>query len=71
MADKPDPEMLNKALGKLGAGPQSSIAIDSSPNGIIAAKLIGMYAIAYMRYSQSSIREADLSVQDFKEIIGL
>jgi len=71
MADKPDPEMLTKALGKMGANPADCIAIDSSPDGIIAAKLIGMYAIAYLRYSQSRIREADVSVRDFKDIIGL
>jgi HAD superfamily hydrolase (TIGR01509 family) len=70
-SDKPDPEMLTRVLGKMAANPLSSIAIDSSARGIIAAKLIGMYAIAYTRYSQEIIREADLSVRDFKDIIGI
>jgi HAD superfamily hydrolase (TIGR01509 family) len=70
-SDKPDPEMLEKVLGKMGEHPEDSIAVDSSRQGIIAAKLIGMYAIAYIRYSKARIREADLSVQDFSDIIGL
>jgi len=71
VADKPNPEMLLKVLGKLDAKPEDSIAIDGSLKGIIAAKLIGMYAISYLRYSKTVIPQADLSVCDFDDITGL
>jgi len=65
---KPDPEMLTCALQKLGIAGQEAFAIDDARSGIIAAKALSMYAIAYLQYSRKPISESDMAVMDFNEI---
>lgn len=65
---KPNPEMIEKALKELNIDSKYTIAIDDAKSGIIAAKKINMYTIAYNRYSQKVISEADINVNNFNEI---
>ena len=65
---KPNPEMIEKALKKLKIEPKCAIAIDDAKSGIIAAKKIYMYTIAYLKYSKNKITEADINVNNFNEI---
>jgi len=65
---KPDPEMLTCALQKLSIPGQEVFAIDDARSGIIAAKALSMYTIAYLQYSRKPISESDASVMDFDEI---
>jgi len=43
---KPDPALYMKTLHELGAKGQEGLAIEDSPNGILAAKRAGMYCVA-------------------------
>ncbi len=65
---KPDPEMILKALDVLNVQPEDAIAIDDAKSGILAAKSINMYAIAYLNYSKIEIPQADINVYNFEEI---
>ncbi|NCU38152.1 HAD family phosphatase [Candidatus Saccharibacteria bacterium] len=65
---KPDPEMIQKALEKLHVRPEQAIAIDDARSGIIAAKSIDMFTIAYLKFSKQEIPEADSSVWEFNDI---
>lgn len=42
---KPHPELYQLAMEQLDAPPDSSIAIEDSPNGVLAAKAAGMYCV--------------------------
>jgi HAD superfamily hydrolase (TIGR01509 family) len=65
---KPNPEMLLKALTEISVNSQETIAIDDARSGILASKEIGMYSIAYLKYSKINILEANTNVFDFKDI---
>lgn len=65
---KPNPEMIEKALKKLEIDSKYAIAIDDVRAGILAAKSISMYAIAYLKYSEKNISEANINVRNFNEI---
>jgi len=43
---KPDPELYQSALAALSVAPAESIALEDSPNGVVAAKSAGMYCVA-------------------------
>ena len=43
---KPAPDLFLAALSCLGVEPASAIAIEDSPNGVLAAKAAGMYCVA-------------------------
>jgi len=43
---KPDPELYLKTLNILGVSPAEAIAIEDSPNGILAATRAGIFCLA-------------------------
>src|SRR5882724_3207634 len=43
---KPDPALYQAALEALGVEPQEAIALEDSPNGILAAKRAGLFCVA-------------------------
>lgn len=43
---KPDPALYRAALEALGVRPDEALALEDSPNGVLAAKRAGMYCIA-------------------------
>lgn len=43
---KPDPEVYFAALDLLGVAPHQAIAIEDSPNGVLAAKRAGLFCVA-------------------------
>lgn len=43
---KPDPELYELALDRLGVSPEQAIALEDSSNGIEAAKAAGLYCVA-------------------------
>ncbi|MEX1018444.1 MAG: HAD family hydrolase [Litorilinea sp.] len=42
---KPDPELYRLALRRLDRAPAQAIALEDSPNGVLAAKAAGMYCV--------------------------
>jgi len=46
LAAKPDPALYLSALEQLSARPEEAVAFEDSPNGIAAAKTVGIYTIA-------------------------
>jgi sugar-phosphatase len=45
VAGKPDPAVYLTAARKLGVDPHHCVAIEDSPNGVLAARAAGMYCI--------------------------
>lgn len=45
LAGKPDPAVFLTAARKLGVAPQACVAVEDSPNGVVAAKAAGMFCI--------------------------
>ena len=43
---KPDPELYQLAVSRLGARPSEALALEDSPNGITAAKAAGLFCVA-------------------------
>ena len=43
---KPDPAVYLAALAALGVEPQQALALEDSPNGVLAAKRAGLYCVA-------------------------
>ena len=63
---KPDPEIYNLALGKLGFQPQECVVIEDSRNGLLAAKSAGMTCVITTNgYTENEdFSEADLVVSE-------
>lgn len=64
---KPDPEMYNLALQKIGSKSETSICFEDSINGIKAAKAAGLFTIAILTpgLNDDYVKEADFVVEDF------
>jgi HAD superfamily hydrolase (TIGR01509 family) len=43
---KPDPSLYLAVLGHLGVDPETAVAFEDSPNGILAAKIAGLFCVA-------------------------
>lgn len=43
---KPEPDLYLSALELLGVGPSEAIALEDSPNGVLAAKRAGIFCVA-------------------------
>src|SRR5215813_10853560 len=67
---KPDPELYLSALSALGLSPQEAIALEDSPNGILAAKRAGLFCVAVPNplTRQLSLAHADLQVASLAEL---
>jgi HAD superfamily hydrolase (TIGR01509 family) len=47
---KPDPEIYNLALSKIGLTPEECVVIEDSKNGVLAAKAANMHAVVTTNY---------------------
>ncbi len=65
---KPNPEMIETALERIGFSGEDAVAIDDSQAGITAANKLNMYTIAYTRYIEGELQGAEEYVSDFSEI---
>jgi HAD superfamily hydrolase (TIGR01509 family) len=67
---KPDPGVYLAALDALVVEPQQAIALEDSPNGILAAKRAGMYCVAVPNAltRQLSLDHADLQLESLAEL---
>ena len=67
---KPDPALYQAALEVLGVQPQEAIALEDSPNGILAAKRAGLFCVAVPNplTSQLSLAQADLQVASLADM---
>lgn len=63
---KPDPEIYNLALGRLGLAPAECVVIEDNRNGLLAAEGAGMHCIVTTNgYSEDEdVSEADLVVPE-------
>jgi HAD superfamily hydrolase (TIGR01509 family) len=71
---KPDPALYRYALAGLGVRPEQALALEDSPNGILAARRAGMYCVAvpndltrHLPLDQADLRLdslADLPLED-------
>ena len=61
---KPDPALYQAALAALGVRPEEAIALEDSPNGILAAKRAGLFCVAVpnLLTCQLPLDHADLQI---------
>ena len=61
---KPDPALYQAALAALGVRPEEAIALEDSPNGILAAKRAGLFCVAVPNVltCQLPLHHADLQI---------
>lgn len=61
---KPEPDLYLRACDALGVDPRRALAVEDSPNGVIAAKAAGMYCVAVPHELTASLdlSQADLLV---------
>ncbi len=67
---KPDPELYIVATKELGVRPQRALALEDSPNGILAAKRAGLYCVAVPNAltRQLPLDHADLRINSLAEV---
>jgi len=67
---KPDPELYLAVLDALGVHGQQAIALEDSPNGVIAAQQAGIFCVAVPNpvTSQLSLLHADLCLSSLTEV---
>ena len=67
---KPDPELYLRALAQLHIEPKEAIAIEDSPNGVLAAVAAGIYCVAVPNEvtSQLEIHGAHLTLESLAQI---
>lgn len=67
---KPEPELYLKALQELGVTGSQAIALEDSPNGILAAKRAGLYCVAVPNEltRQLSLELADLCLETLEDM---
>jgi len=61
---KPDPALYLAALAALGVRPEEAIALEDSPNGVLAAKRAGLFCVAVpnLLTRQLPLDHADLQI---------
>ena len=69
MKTKPDPVLYRLALRDLGVASNEAIAIEDSPNGVLAAKRAGIFCVAVPNEitGQLAIEAADLQLSSLDE----
>jgi len=67
---KPDPDLYLLALARLGVSANQAIALEDSPNGILAAKRAGIFCVAIPNplTSQLSLDHADLRIRSLADV---
>lgn len=67
---KPDPELYRSALAALGARPDQAVALEDSPNGILAAKRADLFCVAIPNPLTRRLRldQADLRVDSLADL---
>jgi HAD superfamily hydrolase (TIGR01509 family) len=67
---KPDPELYQSALVALRAEANEAVALEDSPNGILAAKRAGLYCVAVPNAltRQLSLDHADLTMSSLEDL---
>ncbi|QYK50933.1 MAG: HAD family hydrolase [Anaerolineales bacterium] len=67
---KPDPELYNAALAELGVAPEEAIVFEDSPNGVLAAKAAGVFAVAIPNRitEQLTLEHANLRLRSMSEM---
>lgn len=67
---KPDPALYLTAVSRLGVAPHEAIALEDSPNGVLAAKRAGLFAIAIPNAltGQLPLDHADLRLVSLAEM---
>ncbi|MGH2458018.1 MAG: HAD family hydrolase, partial [Chloroflexota bacterium] len=67
---KPEPELYLSALRALGVWPDQAIALEDSPNGILAAKRAGLYCVAVPNdlTKQLPLDRADLRLDSLADL---
>ncbi len=69
MRAKPHPDIFLLAASEIGVAPQQCVVVEDAPNGILAAKAAGMYAIGIAgTVSREQLLQADEIVTNFSEI---
>jgi HAD superfamily hydrolase (TIGR01509 family) len=73
---KPDPELYQTALERLGVRPQEAIAFEDSTNGILAAKEAGLFCVVVpnlmtvdMDLTQADLRLLSLDAMPLRDVI--
>jgi HAD superfamily hydrolase (TIGR01509 family) len=66
---KPDPQLYTLAASRLEVDPGEAVAIEDSPNGILAAKRAGLHCLAVPNEltRQLSLDQADLCVESLAD----
>jgi len=64
---KPDPEMYNMAIGKLGLTPQDCMIIEDNENGIKAAKASGAWVMEVDEVEDVNIQNIEQHIKMFEE----
>ncbi len=69
-ATKPDPALYLKALQTLGIEPHEAIALEDSPNGVLAAKRSGIFCVAIPNglTRQLSLSHADVQLNSLADL---
>lgn len=67
---KPDPSLYQTAMKRLGLLPDQAIAIEDSPNGILAARRAGLFCLAVPNpiTRQLSLDQANLQVNSLADL---
>jgi HAD superfamily hydrolase (TIGR01509 family) len=67
---KPDPDLYFAALDALGAPPAAAIALEDSPNGVLAAKRAGLFCVAVPNpvTARLDLNAADMRVASLDEL---
>ena len=67
---KPDPELFATAVGRLGVAAERAVALEDSPNGVLAAKRAGLHVVAVPNPTTRTLEfpDADLTLGSLAEI---
>ncbi|MDO8689810.1 MAG: HAD-IA family hydrolase [Dehalococcoidia bacterium] len=75
---KPDPALYQAALDTLGILPSEAIALEDSPNGVLAARQAGIFCVAVpcsltaqLNIDHANLTVASLADLPFKELLSL
>lgn len=67
---KPDPELYHLVLKELSLRPEEGIALEDSPNGVLAAKRAGVFCVAVPNSltRQLSLAQADMQLNSLADL---